>query len=333
MSNPSSDSYRNVLKHTGQDYSFAPRYLRPRDPHSPTNASNDIKPKEQQGHYPLGSLWTTSTNGNLWALATITNNLANWILLSSGTSGPLIQFTGGTGTSGFPVNPNATGQVQLTSNNSTIAITGTTNSINFDLTGGAVAIEKFTPDTGTTPVVPLAGVVTVTNTSILATGTLANALRSNGTGANTIAYQTQYAGSNAASSTANNYGVSQFDANQFTVTSGFVQITSFTPFHYTQINNASSPYTVLSLPSTPDYFISVDSTAAAHATTTILLPNAPTTFRQFIIKDRTGKASTNNILISTVGGAVTIDGQTTYTMSGNFDSIQLLFNGTSYEIF
>ncbi len=97
MSNPSSDSYRNPLRHTGQDYSFAPRYLRPRDPFSPTNASRDIKPKENQGYYPLGSIWTNSTNGNLWILANITNNLAKWLLLTgteTGTFTPNITIGG-----------------------------------------------------------------------------------------------------------------------------------------------------------------------------------------------------------------------------------------------
>lgn len=87
MSNPSSDSYRNPLRHTGQDYSFAPRYLRPRDPLAPTGASRDIKPKENQGYYPLGSIWNNSSNGNIWILSSITNNLANWVLLSSGGGG------------------------------------------------------------------------------------------------------------------------------------------------------------------------------------------------------------------------------------------------------
>ena len=90
-----------------------------------------------------------------------------------------------------------------------------------------------------------------------------------------------------------------------------------------------SPYTVTGT----DYYISADTNSATAGTITILLPNAPTTLREFIIKDRTGAASINNIFVTTVGGAVTIDGQTTYTLAGNYSSIQLLFNGTSYEVF
>lgn len=108
--NPSSDSYRNPLRYNGQDYSFAPRYLRPRDPAAPTNASSDIKPKEQQGHYPLGSLWTNSANGNLWALATITNNKAHWVLIGSTNDNPILNVVGD---DGDEVDPDATGTLSV----------------------------------------------------------------------------------------------------------------------------------------------------------------------------------------------------------------------------
>lgn len=130
-----------------------------------------------------------------------------------------------------------------------------------------------------------------------------------------------------ASTNATNVGLSAFNSADFTVdANGFVSIKNFSPFVYTAITHASSPYTVTAT----DYYISCDSTAG---TIQILLPNAPTQYRQFIIKDRTGKAATNNIFVTTVGGSVTIDGETTYTIVANFTSIQLLFNGTSYEVF
>lgn len=78
-------------------------------------------------------------------------------------------------------------------------------------------------------------------------------------------------------------------------------------------------------------FISVDPTAAGNTTTTITLPSAPPNFTEYVIKDRTGKASTNNILVT--AGGKTIDGQTTYTMAGNYDAISLLYNGSNYEVF
>lgn len=83
----SSDSYRNVTRYQGQDYRFVPTYLRSRDPFSPQSASTDIKPKENQGYYPVTSLWTNTSNGNIWALKGIVSNLANWVLISGGGGG------------------------------------------------------------------------------------------------------------------------------------------------------------------------------------------------------------------------------------------------------
>jgi len=94
----------------------------------------------------------------------------------------------------------------------------------------------------------------------------------------------------------------------------------------TTVNHAASPYTVLST----DQFLAVDVTGGV---VTIKLPNAPTTGRVIIIKDSKGSASTSNITITTVGGAVTIDGATSQILASNFSSVQLLFDGTSYEIF
>lgn len=99
-------------------------------------------------------------------------------------------------------------------------------------------------------------------------------------------------------------------------------------FHYTNVTHAMSPYTVLST----DYYISVDCSAG---TVTLRFPNTPfITNQTWVIKDRTGSASTNNISVTTVGGAVTIDGATTYTLNSNYSSIQLLGNSTpTYEVF
>jgi trimeric autotransporter adhesin len=96
--------------------------------------------------------------------------------------------------------------------------------------------------------------------------------------------------------------------------------------NYTAVNHAASPYTVL----VTDYYISADVTAGV---ITINLPNAPTTNRVFIIKDKVGLSATSNITVTTVGGAVTIDGATTFVINTNFESVNLAFNGTSYEVF
>lgn len=95
-------------------------------------------------------------------------------------------------------------------------------------------------------------------------------------------------------------------------------------YGYTNVN--TSPYVVL----VDDDYISVDSSGGA---ITIQLPNAATLGKTFIIKDRTGSAGTNNITVTTVGGAVNIDGATTFVMNTNYQAISIIGNSTTYEIF
>ena len=331
-----SDSPRNVNRYLGQDYRFAPCYLRNRDPFSPQSSSTDTRAKENQGKYPLGSFWVNVLNGNTWVLvslqAGVTNNLANWVLFSNGSSGPLLEFTGGAGTAGtFPVLPAGDGHIELTSTAGTITITGGTNSLNFDLTGGTLAIDTINVDAatppGTDPVLPdAAGQVTITGGQV-ATGTIgANVIRTDSLAANTFTIEIQRSTSAASTNAAVN-GVSHYNSAQFTVdANAFVSITNFSPFNYVQIDNGDSPYTATAT----DYYISCDSSGGV---ITVRLPDAPTQFRMFTIKDRVGSASTNNITVTTVGGVVLIEGATSYLMAGNFDAINLLFNGTSYEVY
>lgn len=84
------------------------------------------------------------------------------------------------------------------------------------------------------------------------------------------------------------------------------------------------PYNVLST----DYIVLVDTSSAR----TIRLPNAPTTNTVYVIKDNVGSAAANNITLTTVSGAVTIDGATSQTLAVNWISYTVVFNGTSYRI-
>lgn len=115
-----------------------------------------------------------------------------------------------------------------------------------------------------------------------------------------------------------------------TITNGSNSITiaasGTSTLNYTSVNHAASPYTVVAA----DDFLGVNSTAGV---VSILLPNAPSSGRVYEIKDSNGQAVTNNITVTTVGGAVTIDGATSYVMKTNYQSIQVIFNGTSYEVF
>ncbi len=94
---------------------------------------------------------------------------------------------------------------------------------------------------------------------------------------------------------------------------------------YTYTDPSSYPYAATH----DDYFISVNTASAR----TINLPNAPTTDQVFIVKDRTGGAGANNITVTTPGGAVLLDGATTYVMNVNYGSASFIFNGTGYEVF
>lgn len=96
--------------------------------------------------------------------------------------------------------------------------------------------------------------------------------------------------------------------------------------NYTAVNHAASPYTVLST----DYYIACDVTAGV---ITLLFPNAPTANRIFVVKDKVGLSAASNITITTVGGAVLFDGAASRVVNTNYASLQLLFNGTSYEVY
>jgi hypothetical protein len=97
--------------------------------------------------------------------------------------------------------------------------------------------------------------------------------------------------------------------------------------NYTNVTHAMSPYTVLAT----DNYISVDCSLGV---VSLLFPNAPTSFRTWIVKDRTGNSFTNNITITSVGGAINFDGIASLVMDSNYMSLNLLANATpTYEAF
>lgn len=87
---------------------------------------------------------------------------------------------------------------------------------------------------------------------------------------------------------------------------------------------SATPYAVLAT----DYYLAITTSSLA---ITVNLPASPGTNRLFIIKDLSGNAATNNITIVPSSG--TIDGQASYIMNSNYQAIQLLFNGTNYEVY
>jgi hypothetical protein len=107
----------------------------------------------------------------------------------------------------------------LTSPLGTISIGYSSPNITLDIVGGAAAVEKVALQTGTTPIVPAAGIITF-NGATVAAGT--NPVRTDGTGASTMALEVQISQA-IASTDATKIGLSNFNSAQFTVdANGFV---------------------------------------------------------------------------------------------------------------
>lgn len=326
-------------------------------------------PTTSDVQYPIQKVWLNTSTNQFWFLKNFTTNsgitLANWITFSGVSTIETL-----TGDDGIVVNPvanninlignavaNATHakplffrsggdpnedldlQVSVAAGASNINNAGISsfNNAQFtvdangfvSITGGGAAIEKVQVDAftapGTNPVVPDGtGKITVTGGQVAA-GTTSNVIRTDSLAANTYTVEIQRSQA-VASTTIGDNGVSHFNSAQFTVdANGFVSSIG-SAFNYTDVVGPTT-YVVL----TTDYYISCNTSGGA---ITLNFPNAPTFKQLWIVKDRTGNASTNNISISTPGGVVTFDGLTAYTMNSNFQAINLLANATpTYEVY
>ncbi len=146
--------------------------------------------------------------------------------------------------SATPVNTNSCGLSCF--NTAQFTIDNTSGMVS--LKGGSVnpPITGVTPDAfsgpGTSPVIADAsGNITIEGGATFASNTQANPIRTNSLAANKVDLQIQLAGSNASSSTANKFGVAQFDSNYFTVTSGYVTdaLASYSFSAYLSANTAA----------------------------------------------------------------------------------------------
>lgn len=126
-------------------------------------------------------------------------------------------------------------------------------------------------------------------------------------------------------SMANSYESVSVVWSQAEGTYSIVAAYGLTNLAYTGVNHLASPYTVL----VTDDYISCDVTGGV---ITVKLPNAPATGKSYIIKDKVGLAATSNITITTVGGSVTIDGSTSVAMNTAYEVMNVIFNGSNYEI-
>lgn len=88
----------------------------------------------------------------------------------------------------------------------------------------------------------------------------------------------------------------------------------------------ASPYVV----TTTDFYITVDTSTIP---ITIQLPNAPTIYRRFVIKDSAGNASVQNVTVTTVGGVLNIDAAPTFVMNTNYEAMELVYDGFGYQVF
>ena len=104
-----------------------------------------------------------------------------------------------------------------------------------------------------------------------------------------------------------------------------ITATGTTGLNYTNVN--TTPYTVL----ITDDFLSVDCSGGAIV---VNLPNTPVLGQVFTVKDRTGSAAPGNtITITTLGGTTNIDGATTFVMNTAYEAVDIIGNGSTYEIF
>ncbi len=109
----------------------------------------------------------------------------------------------------------------ITSLGATITVTDGAGTINLEVAGGSAVIKVGT-QTGTNPIVPTAGGLITINGAVVAAGT--NPVRSDGTGANTMAIEVQTSQALAAAD-ATKIGLANFDSSSFAVAAtGFVTL-------------------------------------------------------------------------------------------------------------
>lgn len=110
-----------------------------------------------------------------------------------------------------------------------------------------------------------------------------------------------------------------------------VQITSGTAVNVSGVSNSTYAYQSGSSSTiilNTDTFILLGVSTATSATVTLPAANSVAAGRFYLIKDRTGSAATNNIVISR-SGSDTIDGATSVTIDANYGEVGLASNGSN----
>ncbi len=165
------------------------------------------------------------------------------------------------------------------------------------------------------------------NIDVVGDGTTVDVVGNPGTNTLTISVDAsvanQYtADTGTATPVANNLNIFGDSASILTSAAGDTVTINFTPFIRT-VN--TTPYVVVNI----DFFLAVD---ASGGPITIHMPNTTTTGRMFVVKDYLGQANLNNIIITTPGGVALFDGFTAYTINVQYGSVNLIFDGTNYQL-
>lgn len=220
-----SDSPRNSTNYLGQNYRFTPTYIRKRNPVNGTSLSlqGDIKPKENQGRYPIGSIWVNVSNPpEIWILAAINANGAQWVLIANSLlQGPLLTLSDNAGTVVTPTSDvaNPPGNIQILAGAGITVVAGTNN---LTITNTGAGTETLTGDDAVA-VSPSAGTIqTLGNT--VANSTHAKPLFTTNSAGNIERFDIQVSAAIGATNI-NKAGIASFSNAQFAVdANGFVTL-------------------------------------------------------------------------------------------------------------
>ncbi len=240
---------------------------------------------------------------------------------SSGVIPPSSGIQTITGNTGGAVGPDGANNIDIIGDGSTISISG--NPPGNTLTVAVIAnyVDTVNGDTGSA--IPALGIIGIAGGTGITTSASGNTVVIDADGTIATQYDADSGSAVPAGGILNIVGASGITTSAAgdTVT---ISATGADVLAYTNVN--TSPYVVLS----DDEYLGVDSSGGA---ITVQLPDAPSTGRVYYIKDRTGSADTNNITVTTVGGAVNIDGATSFVMNTEYQSVNVLFDGSTYQIF
>lgn len=290
-----------------------------------TNAFVDFfatrNPTVNDTNYPVQKKWLNTVTNNYFFLKGFTTSngvtTANWIPIAGSSSTETL-----TGNTGGPVSPTAN-NINVLGDTTTVTVAGNPGTSTLTISAAGGLATTYTEDTGSAQ--PAAGILKIVGGTAINTAGSGNTVTINAAATVATTYVCNTGSATPASNSLNVLGSGDITTtgSGSTIT---ISVSTLAPA-YTNVTHAMSPYTVL----VTDYYLSVD---CSGGTVTLNFPNLPTAKQTWVVKDRTGNASTNNITITTLGGTVTFDGATSYVINSNYEAINLLANATpTYEVY